>query len=129
MKIINIVVLLSLISNLSYADCDFSTGIKPNTDGSFTYTKECHLKVGQLVQDNKTKDTQITDLNKAITLKDLALKESEDRASLWMNTSFKLEDRLSKIDGLEKKNDILYFGLGALMVIGTAVAYGQFNHH
>lgn len=129
MKIINIVVLLSLISNLSYADCDFSTGIKPNTDGSFTYTKECHLKVGQLVQDNKTKDMQITDLNKAITLKDLALKESEDRASLWMNTSFKLEDRLSKIDGLEKKNDILYFGLGALMVIGTAVAYGQFNHH
>jgi hypothetical protein len=67
------------------------------------------------VQDNKVQTQQLTDLTKAISLKDLALKDSDQRATDWMNTSGTLEKRLQEVDSLEKKNDLLYFGLGVVM--------------
>jgi hypothetical protein len=109
--------LLSFVSNVALADCDWSKGISPNKDGSYTYSKECHLRVGQLVEDNKTKDLQIADLNKAIQLKDLALQKSDERVNLWMDTSIKLENSLTKVDELQSKNNALYFGLGVASTI------------
>lgn len=124
-KIVSLVLLFSFISNVVLADCDFKTGIMPLSDGGYRYSEACHLKVGQLVQDNAIKDQQIQDLNKAITLKDLALQKSDDRANLWMNTSGQLEDRLTKVDSLEKKNDLLYVGLGVLGTVLAVWAAGQ----
>lgn len=97
----------------SFADCDW-TQIKQNSNGTYTYTEDLHLCVGQLVKDNQTKDQQISDLTKAITMKDLALKDSDERATLWMGTSEKLETRVQKLDGLEKTNEWVYFGLGVV---------------
>lgn len=119
-KLISLVLLLCFMANVAMADCDFKTGITPMGDGTFRYSGECHRKVGDLVQDNTTKAVQITDLTKALELKDLALQKSDQRAQLWMDTSSKLEDRLSKIDELSSKNSILYFGLG-VVVTGLAV--------
>lgn len=115
-------IILNLISNLAFADCNWSTGIKTLPDGGFEYSKECHIKVGQLIQDNNTQTQQITDLNKAVSLKDLALTQSDARATLWFNTSSQLEDRLQKVDSLEKHNDWLFFGLGVLTTF--AAGYG-----
>lgn len=107
------------------ADCDFSTGIKPNPDGSYTYTKECHIKVGEIKQDLDVTKTQVVELKKAIELKDLALKLSDERVNLWMDTSLKLETRLNKIEDLKSKNELLYFGLGVATTVLAVWAAGQ----
>lgn len=112
-KLLSYIVIVSLLfSQVARGDCDFSKDIKPTDHGTYEYTKDCHIKVGQLVQDGSTKDKQIQDLNQAITLKNLALDTSDKRADNWMSTSLQLQDRVQKIDQLEKGNNILYFALG-----------------
>lgn len=123
--LVSLFLLFSFVSNVALADCDFKTGIIPLSDGSYKYSADCHLRVGQLVQDNAVKDHQISDLTKAVTLKDLALQKSDDRANLWMNTSGQLEDRLTKVDSLEKKNSVLYVSLGVLGTVLAVWAAGQ----
>lgn len=123
-KLISLFLLVSLVSNLAFADCDWSK-IKDNGDGTYTYTKELHLCVGQLKQDNKVKDQQIADYQKAIQLKDLALTTSDDRANRWMNNSLSLESKMTEVDSLQKKNEWLYFGLGVLTTFAAAYAAGQ----
>lgn len=113
------------LSNICLADCDFSKGISPLPDGNYKYSAECHLKVGQLVQDNSTKDKQIVDLKTAIDLKDLALQKSDQRAQLWMDTSFKLEDNIQKIDSFKNTNQWVYFGLGVLTMFAATYAASQ----
>lgn len=122
-KAITLLVTISLlISNLAFADCDFSTGITKGPNNTYIYTEGCHIRVGELVQENKTKDAQVADLLKAISMKDLALTASDQRAQLWNDTSIKLEDRIQKVDTLTSKNDVLYFGLGVLTTIAVAWA-------
>lgn len=118
-----------LLSNTVFADCDFSTGISPNKDGSYTYSKECNLKVGQLVQDNSTKDKQIQDLSKAVDLKTLAVTTADQRAQLWMDTSLKLEDSVQKTDAYKKQNEWIYFGLGVLATFAAAEAARSMSGH
>jgi hypothetical protein len=109
------------------SSCDWST-IKTLPDGGYEYSPALNLCVGNLVQQNGVLTQQVSDLGKAITLKDLALTQSDQRAQLWSDTSGKLEDRLSKVDSLEKSNNILYFGLGVLLTFGAAYAAGQLIH-
>jgi len=98
----------------AYSDCNFKTDITPGPNKTFVYSEACHQKVGSLVQDDQVKAQQVTDLNKAITLKDLALQASDKRATDWMNTSATLEKRVQEVDKLESTNKVLYFGLGVL---------------
>ena len=125
MKKNSLLVLVSLFSNLAFADCDFSKDIKPQPDGTYNYSAGCHLKVGQLVQDNQVMTTQLTDLNKAIKLKDLALSKSDDRTQLWMTTVGDMQDRLTKIDETYRHNEFLYFGLGILATVATGFAVAR----
>jgi hypothetical protein len=129
MKKIAFLLAICMFANTAFADCDFSTGISPNQDGSYKYSKECHLKVGSLVQDNQTKDQQIDKLTKAIDLKDLALTKSDQRAQLWMDTSFKLEDDVQKMNRLKSDNQWIYFGLGVLTTFAAGYAAAQLSRH
>lgn len=124
-KFISLIVLLCMFANVALADCNWSTDVTKLPDGSFRYTEGCHLAVGGLVQSNKTKDAQISDLTKAITLKDLALQTSDKRAQLWMDTSAQLEARLQKIDSMESTNKWLYFGLGTITMLGAGYMASQ----
>lgn len=124
-KLIASIVIFCFSLNVALADCDWAKGITPGPNNTYIYSEACHLAVGKLVQDNKTKDAQIQDLNKAITLKDLAIKMSDDRANNWMNTSKDLEERLQKVDSLEKKNEWLYFGLGVATTFLAAYGASQ----
>lgn len=126
-KIISGFLLICFLSNTTLADCDWSKIVK-NSDNTYTYPEQLHLCVGQLVQDNATKDRQISDLNQAIQLKDLALTKSDARMQLWMDTSDKLQNRLTTIDELAKKNEWLMFGLGALTVIGAGFIVSKTLH-
>jgi len=113
-----LVIIALLIPTTAYADCDW-TGIKKNPDGTYTYSEKLHVCVGKLVQDNKVKTQQIADYTKALSLKDLSIKASDDRANLWMDTSGKLEARLQKVDSLQRDNEFIFFALG---VVATGIA-------
>jgi hypothetical protein len=119
------ILIFTLLPNLCMAECDFSTGIVKQLDGSFVYTKECHLRVGQIKQDLEISLRQVGDLTKAIELKDLALQKSDQRVNLWMDTSQKMEDRVIKIDELQNKNQWLMFGLGIVTTLGASYVASQ----
>lgn len=124
-----ILVFMSIFGSTAYADCDFSTGIHSNADGSFNYSKECHLKVGQISKELDSANGQIGDYKKAIELKDLALTKANERADLWMNTSLKLEKNLQDVDSLRSANEKLYFGLGIAATVLSVWAAGQLRAH
>jgi hypothetical protein len=121
---INLILVLSLLSNVAHADCDFTLGkgVTKLADGNFEYSKDCHIKVGELVQSSGVQDQQISDLNKALTLKDLTITQADQRAQNWMDTSLKLEKNINAIDEMKSTNNWIYFGLGVLTVIGTGFA-------
>lgn len=100
--------------------CEFSKDIQKNADGSYTYTKGCHVEVGKTFKKLDLKEKQVDKLEEVIELKDLAIVKGHERIDLWMNTSFKLEDRVNTIDRLKERNKWLYFGLG-IVVTGFAV--------
>lgn len=127
-KIIASLILLCFISNIAVADCDFSTGAKKTDHNTYEYTIDCHIAVGQMKQDLEVAKRQLTDLTQAITLKDLAITKSDQRAQLWMSTSADLESRLQKVDSLEKGNQWIFFGLGALTVLGAGFMASRLLH-
>lgn len=119
-KLIAMLMITLTFSNAANAACDFSTGISKNADGTYTYSKDCHVAVGQMKYDLEAANKQVDDYKRVIELKDLALTKSNERADLWMEASFKLQDRMNTIDDMKSKNQWLMFGLGVLTT-GLAV--------
>lgn len=117
-KIINISLVFLLIPQLLLANCDWST-IKKNDDGSYTYSKELHICVGEMKRDLDIANKQNEAYVKALELKDLAIKNADERIALWMDTTNKLEDRINKAEGIAARNGWIYFGLGAVTVLGA----------
>lgn len=128
-KLIAAVLATLMFSNVAFAECDFSTGISRNDNGSYTYTKECHVKVGEMKRDLSIATEQNEKLTKALDLKDLAITKSDQRADLWMQTSFKLEDRINTIDSMRQSNQYIAFGLGVLTMFAASYAASQLNKH
>lgn len=122
---ISTILIASIFSNVAMADCDFSKGITPLPNGTYAYSLDCHLEVGKLIQDNKTKTLQLADYQKAVELKNLAIVRSDQRAQLWFDTAEKSQDRLTSIAAEQKHNDFLYFGLGILATVATGFAVAK----
>lgn len=124
MKIhLNLFLILCVVCNSVFGTCDW-TQIKKNADNTYTYTEALHLCVGNLVQDNKVKEQQISDLTQAISLKDLTIQKSDARANMWMDTSVKLEDRFDKVESMQKTNTLLTIGgtVLAVVLVGSMTA-------
>ena len=117
-------ILLFSISSVSFADCDY-TKIVDNKDGTYTYSKELHICVGKMKQDLQVAQTQVLELNKAIELKDLAITKSSERTQLWMDTTFKVQDRLNTYDSIQGKTNTLYFLGGVGLTVLSVWAAGQ----
>ncbi len=122
-----LVLILALLSftTPAYGECDFSKDIKKNSNGSYTYSSECHIKVGKIVKENELREEQVVKLNKAIELKDLAITKSEERTQLWINTSDKLEGRLNTIEKMQDSNKIVWFVAGIGFTVLSVWAAGQ----
>jgi hypothetical protein len=117
MRFVSVLLILCIFSQSLFADdCDWTKIVK-NADGTFTYPKALHLCVGKMVQDNKAKTQQVGDLTQALSMKDLALQASDKRVQNWSTTASGLEDRLQKVDSLEKHNEFIYFGAGVLSAV------------
>ena len=127
-KFISILVLLSMIPSLAFADCDWKT-IQKTPQGQYLFSETLYLCVGQLVQDNKTKDAQIADYQKAIQLKDLAITNADARSQMWETTAGNENDRLQKVESDKSHSDWLYFGLGVATTFLAGYAAAQLAHH
>jgi hypothetical protein len=126
-KIVSLVAAFTMFSNVAFADCTFSD-LKHNADGTVVYSAQDHVCVGNLIQDDAIKTKQVQDLNKAITLKDLAITKSDARAQLWQDTSLKLESNIQSIDSYKSYSNWAYFGLGVLTIIGAGMLAAQVSH-
>lgn len=120
--------LILCISTSALADCEWNT-IKQLPDGNYEYPAKLHLCVGQLLEDNQTQAQQITDLNKAIDLKSLAINMSDQRVALWEKTADNEQQRLSTMESDQKHSDWLYFGLGVATTFLAAYGAAQLIHH
>jgi hypothetical protein len=119
-----VAVTILLSPTVSLAECDFAKGIT-KVEGGYLYSTDCHKKVGKLQEDLKDREEQVAKLEKTIELKDLAIVTQERRVQLWMDTSFKLEDRVNTMDRLKSSNQLLYFGLGVLTTSLAVWGAGQ----
>lgn len=121
-KFVIFIICATLIYSPTYADCDFSKDIQKQADGSYNYTKDCHIEVGKKVDALSKREQQVEKLEKAIDLKDLALDKAHERIDLWRETSYKIEDRANAMEQMKKNNELMYFALG-IVVTGIAI-YG-----
>jgi len=117
MKHLLMIFLSFLLCFQSLAECDWKT--IQEVDSKFVYTKECHLKVADLVKNEKFRTEQVAELNKAIDLKDLALDKADQRVILWRAETYKQNDALEKAYKVSELTKWLYFGLG---IVGTSLA-------
>jgi len=126
---ISLLTFICMLPGVAWADCDWSTGITPGPNHTFIYSDVCHLAVGNLIQANKVQAAQISDLTKAIQLKDLALTNSDSRIALWQKSSDDELSHLNTIQSNQKHTDWMYFGLGALTVIGSGWMVSKIIHN
>jgi hypothetical protein len=112
------ILLISLFCFQAMGECDFSTIEKK--DNVYIYSKDCHLKVGELYKEEKLRQEQVKELKKSIELKDLALTVADTRVMKWRDESYKQNEALNKAASASKLNDWAFFGLG-IVVSGFAV--------
>lgn len=107
------------------AECDFSVDIKENVNNTYTYSKECHIQAGKAVKLVPLLEEKIDNLEKKIELKDLLISKQEERASLWMDTALKLNDKIQAYEKINATERWTYLILGAGAVAVSVWAAGQ----
>ena len=121
------VLMVSLVSQQSLASCNPRDIKQQNYYGEprYAYPVDCHIDYGRLRKAEPLYKKQVKELKKSIEIKDLALKYSNERVENWKKTTYKLEDKLLK---LEKNNDRMkwvYFGLGIIVMSGAVYTVKQ----
>lgn len=118
-KVLAFIVALALSVPAFGAECDTST-IKKQADGSYSYTKDCHVSVGEALGELDLRREEVKLLRGSLTDMNAAYGIQQKRAESWLDTSLKLEDtiqRQKRINDLEKW---LWFGAGCLLMYGAA---------
>lgn len=118
-KILSLFLILGIGLSAFGAECDPST-IKQNVDGTYTYSRDCHVWVGQTKKRLTLLEDKVVQLEKKIELKDLAILKQEEIANHWRDTSFKLNDKLNTYEAVRISNQRLYFVGGLLTALASA---------
>lgn len=116
--------LVCVISLQSFALCDSKDIIK-NENGTYTYSRDCHLEVGKTFKELELRKQQIDELKASLILKDSLTVKLEQQSQLWMDTSFKLNDKIQKYEQYKSDNQWVTFGAGVLTTVLAAWAVGQ----
>lgn len=107
-------------------NCNPKTDIVEDTkSGKFVYTEDCHIEFGRLRITEKERQKQIEHLEQSIKLKDLALDLSNERIENWQQATYRVEDRLLKMEANSDKINWIYFGIGVIVMGGATWAAGQ----
>lgn len=112
--------LFILLPRLVFGICVPSRDIKPVGD-LYHYTGDCHIEVGKEIK-------KAQERKKIIELKDLAIEVQIKRADKWEKTATDLENKLDKIEELNKEKQWLYFGLGILLMGAATYGAGQLRN-
>ena len=83
------------------------------------------MDYGRLRKEEPLRKKQFEHLKESIRLKDLAIDYSNKRIDNWQKTTFKLEDKLLKIEKNNERIKWIYFGLGVVVMGGAVWAAGQ----
>jgi succinylglutamate desuccinylase len=93
--------------------------------GNFIYSEACHIEFGKLRMIEKERQSQIDHLKQSLSLKDLALDFSNKRIENWQEATYRVEDRLLKMEQNSQKINWVYFGLGVIVMGGATWAAAQ----
>jgi hypothetical protein len=83
------------------------------------------MEFGRLLEVEEDRKKQVKHLNESIKLKDLALAKSNTRIELWQKSTYKLEDRLIKLNNNNDRTKWIYFTLGVLVMAGAVHGASQ----
>lgn len=112
-----------LIPQITLADCNWSEDVKKSPDGyHYDYSKECHKKVGDSLEELDLRIEQVQAQSLAIRNLQTTAEEFYNETLVYRAGMEKLEKRTNALESLEKRNKLLYFLLG-VGVTGLAV-YG-----
>lgn len=115
---------MALLCQNAIAACN-PRDIKEQANGTFVYPVECHVEFGRLIQVEKERKKQIEHLKESIKLKDLAIDTSNARIQNWQTATYKVEDRLLKIERNNDRMKWVYFGLGIIVMSGAVYTAKQ----
>jgi hypothetical protein len=117
-----IAVIFSFSSTAYSAECDTSA-IKKTDKGTYEYTKDCHIAVGQRLEELDLRKEQIQKLNDSISYYKVGYDIQAQRAEDWMKTGLELDKQLQRQKTFSTVEKVLYFGLGMfIMYKATEVA-------
>lgn len=91
----------------------------------YAYPVDCHIDYGRLRKAEPLYKEQAKELRKSIEMKDLALAVANERVDNWQKTTYKLEDKLLKLEKNCDRMKWVYFGLGILATGAAVYAAGQ----
>lgn len=116
-----------LASQSVLANCNPKDIYKDTQKNVYVYPVDCHIEFGQLRQNEEERKKQIEHLKESIKLKDLAIDTSNSRIEIWQAATYKVEDRLLKIEKNNDRMKWIYFGLGILVMTGATYGASQLN--
>lgn len=119
--------MVSLVSHSAQASCNPRDIKQQNYYGEprYAYPVNCHIDYGRLRKAEPLYKKQVKELKKSIEMKDLALKYSNERTENWKKTTYKLEDKLLKLEKNCDRMKWVYFGLGIIVMSGAVWGAGQ----
>lgn len=112
-------ILILLIPQLAFAECDYSTVKK--VDNGYLYSTECHKATGKALKELNIREEQVENLKKTIKLKDLALVTADSRILNYQEVAYKNTERLNRLNSVQSKQNMLYF-IGGI-VLSTLSVY------
>lgn len=121
---VKLFITLLLIPQLLYAACNPKTDIVKTSTG-WQYSNDCHIEVGKKIKQGEKYKEALAEAEKVIELKDLALTVQYDRVDMWQQTTFKMEDRLLKVERLNKTDHWIWFGIGIIVMGAATYGAGQ----
>lgn len=121
------VLMVSLVNQQSLASCNPRDIKQQNYYGEprYAYPVDCHTDYGRLRKAEPLYKKQTKELKKSIEMKDLALKYSNERTETWKKTTYKLEDKLLKLEKNHDRMKWVYFGLGIIVMSGAVYTAKQ----
>lgn len=125
--ILCIVLMVSLVSQQSLADCNPKDIKQQNYYGEprYAYPVDCHIDCGRLRKAEPLYKEQVKQLKKSIEFKDLAIQDANKRIDLWKSTTQDLEQIIIKQEENQERMKWIYFGLGILTTGAAVWAAGQ----
>lgn len=145
-KLIAFLIVLTFGVNSVLANCTWSTDINKISETEYSYTKECHIEVGNKLQElqntkealnERIKESTLlrkeikelkqvnTNSKKIIELKDLSIQKTEEIARKWEIEAYEQNEALNIYKKVSQYSNWLYFGGGILSTILVIYTAGQ----